>query len=225
MKVKLIAMTQGTNGETPMDIIEQAACMCYKSTPTENHRIAEGCFKTMHHSVFEHASFTFKVEGVSRALLAQLTRHRIASFSVASQRYISYAEEFEYVNPFSEDTVSFKLFQSDMRNIQDYYNKYINIGEKNENARAVLPNACCTDLVFTMNARELINASSERLCSRAQKEIREMFQMCKNQLEQHCPEIAEKMRPKCEKNAEYPFCTESKSCGRHPKLSKVYKKY
>lgn len=75
-----------------------------------------------------------------------------------------------------------------------------------------------------MNARALIEASYERLCSRAQWEIRELFKRMQVEVGTVCPEIANWMAPKCEKHADYPFCTEKKSCGRHPKLSEVYKK-
>lgn len=173
-------------------------------------------------SVLEHISFTFKVTGVSRALLAQLSRHRHISLSVASQRYICYQDGFDYVNPFMEETVGHDFFESDMKELQDHYNRYIAIGEKAENARAVLPNACCTELFLTMNARALIEASNKRLCSRAQDEIREMFQKMKQQVSIHSPIIASWMVPSCEKNKKYPFCPEHKSCGRHPKLESVY---
>ena len=157
-------------------------------------------------------------------MLAQLSRHRHISLSVASQRYISYEDGFDYVNPFTKDTDSYNSFESDMEVLQDYYKKYIHSGEKAENARAILPNACCTELYLTANARALIEMSGKRLCSRAQMEIREMFQKMKEQVLIYSPEIGEWMVPQCERNKDYPFCTEHKSCGRHPKLSDIYKK-
>lgn len=175
-------------------------------------------------SVLEHISFTFHVKGVSRALLAQLSRHRHISLSVQSQRYNVYDDGFGYVNPFMEGTVAYDFFESDISELQDNYNRYIVMGEKPENARAVLPNACCTELFLTMNARALIEASNKRLCTRAQSEIREMFQKMKEQVSIYSPMIANWMVPQCEKNEKYPFCPEHKSCGRHPKLSEVYKK-
>lgn len=224
MEVKLIAKTYPIIGSSDMQVVEKAACMCYDSTPTADFKIANSCYDSIHWSVFEHLSFTFEITGVSRALLAQLSRHRHISMTVASQRYISYEDGFGYVNPFNENTVSYDLFESDMKQVQDYYNRYIAIGEKAENARAVLPNACCTKLVLTMNARALIEISHKRLCTRAQKEIREMFQKIKEQVMIYSPQIGEKMRPQCEKNKNYPYCSEHKSCGKHPKLSEVYKK-
>lgn len=93
-----------------------------------------------------------------------------------------------------------------------------------EDARMVLPNAAETELYMSMNARALIEASHLRLCNRAQEEIRTMFGKMKKEVEQVSPEIAEMMVPKCEVNPSYPFCTERKSCGKHPLLSEVYGK-
>lgn len=142
-----------------------------------------------HESTFEHASFTFGIEGVSRVLLAQLTRHRIASFSVQSQRYVSYENGFGYILPDSiaalgEDAV--QQYQKQMDTIEGWYvdwQKKLGKGEKsNEDARFVLPNACETRLVVTMNVRELRHFFSLRMCNRAQWEIRkmaeEMFRIC-----------------------------------------------
>ena len=176
MEVKLIAKTCPVSGASDMDVVEQAACVCYNSEPTPEHRIVKACYRDGHWSTLEHISFTFHVKGVSRALLAQLSRHRHISLSVASQRYISYEDGFDYVNPFTKYTDSYNSFESDIKVLQDYYKKYIHSGEKAENARAILPNACCTELYLTMNARALIESSGKRLCTRAQAEIRELFQ-------------------------------------------------
>lgn len=224
MEVELIAKTCPINGYSDMQVVEQAACVCYKSEPTPDYRIAKACYNSGHLSTWEHISFTFHIKGVSRALLAQLSRHRHISLSVSSQRYICYDDGFGYVNPFMEGTVAYDFFESDISELQDNYNRYIVMGEKPENARAVLPNACCTELFLTMNARALIEASNKRLCTRAQSEIREMFQKMKEELLIHSPIVGERMVPQCEKNEKYPFCPEHKSCGRHPKLSEVYKK-
>lgn len=223
MEVKLIAKTNPIIGASDMQVVEEAACVCYNSEPTPDFRITKACYRDFHWSVLEHISFTFHIKGVSRALLAQLTRHRHASFSVRSQRYCQ-EDGFDYVNPFMEGTVAYDFFESDISEAQDNYKRYIEIGEKAENARAVLPNACCTELVLTMNARALIEASGKRLCTRAQAEIREMFQKMKEQVLIYSPTIGKWMVPQCEKNEKYPFCPEYKSCGRHPKLSEVYKK-
>ena len=178
MEVKLISYSQPVNSDgdkNPLSIAELAASVCYDSEPTDTYRIVKGCKATGHRSVLEHISFTFEVSGVSRALLAQLSRHRHISLSVQSQRYVS-MDNFDYVNPFSgEDADGFKDMMASIA--ADYYilKKYHNAA--NEDARAVLPNACCTKFYVTINARSLIEMSHLRLCTRAQSEIRSMFQL------------------------------------------------
>lgn len=225
MEVKLISYSQPVNSDgdkNPLSIAELAASVCYDSEPTDTYRIVKGCKATGHRSVLEHISFTFEVSGVSRALLAQLSRHRHISLSVQSQRYVS-MDNFDYVNPFSgEDADVFKDMMASIA--ADYYilKKYHNTA--NEDARAVLPNACCTKFYVTINARSLIEMSHLRLCTRAQSEIRSMFQLIKNQVATVCPELAAWMVPSCEANPKYPFCPEgNRCCGRHPKLADVYK--
>ena len=184
----------------PEETVSLAAKLCYsKSTIADlNEKISskdqsDFIRKLMdmgHESVMEHASFTFGVEGVSRVLLAQLTRHRIASFSVQSQRYVSYDKGFGYIIPESitalgEDAV--RKYHEQMETIEGWYRDWQNqlggTGEKsNEDARFVLPNACETRIMVTMNVRELRHFFSLRMCSRAQWEIRrmaeEMFRLC-----------------------------------------------
>lgn len=228
MNVELIAYTQWVDPEkdkNPLSITEQASSVCYGSVPTDTYKIAKGCKTTSHNSVLEHISFVFHISGVSRALLAQLSRHRHISLSVASQRYINYKNGFDYVNPFYPGTEAHDAFDVAMEDAADTYKTFNTYyGAQNEDARAVLPNACCTELYMTANARALIEISWLRLCLRSQTEIREMFQEIKKQVAAVAPEIAQWMVPQCEKNPKYPFCTEAKSCGRHLKLSEVYKK-
>ena len=225
MEVKLISYSQPVKKDAdrnPLSIVEMAASVCYDSQPTETYRIAKGCKATGHQSVLEHISFTFHVTGVSRALLAQLSRHRHISLSVRSQRYCS-EDNFDYVNPFGEQHGG-DVFDDMMSNIANDYKLLKNLGAANEDARAVLPNACCTELYVTINARSLIEMSHLRLCTRAQAEIRSMFQLIKEQVATVCPELAAWMVPSCEANPKYPFCPEgNRCCGRHPKLADVYK--
>lgn len=225
MNVDLIAYSRRPGfqeDQNPLSIVEEAASICYDSQPTENYRIAKGCKATGHRSVLEHISFTFCVTGASRALLAQLSRHRHISLSVRSQRYCS-EDNFNYVNPFDGEDA--EIFDGMMNNIANDYRilkEYHNAA--NEDARAVLPNACCTEFYVTINARSLIEMSHLRLCSRAQSEIRSMFTMIKKVIEPVCPELAAWMVPSCEANPKYPFCPEgNRCCGRHPKLADVYK--
>lgn len=137
-----------------------------------------------HHSVIEHAVFTFSVEGVSRALTHQLVRHRIASFSQQSQRYVRLSEP-TYVVPetVKRDPEAMKVYEETMDGIWDSYSKLIGMGIPAEDARYVLPNGCTTNITITMNARELLHFFSMRCCNRAQWEIREMademLRLCK----------------------------------------------
>lgn len=224
MIVELISYSQPVNSlgdKNPLSIVEQAASVCYNSTPTDTYKITKGCKATKHFSVLEHIGFTFHIKGVSRALLAQLSRHRHISLSVQSQRYVS-LNDFDFINPFQgEDAEVFNGMMSDIANdyriLKEYHNAI------NEDARAVLPNACCTELYMTANARTLIEMSYLRLCSRAQNEIRTLFTEIKKQVATVCPEVAAWMVPSCEMNPKYPFCPEgSRCCGRHPKLADVY---
>lgn len=184
---------------SPEETVALAAKLCYsKSTISDlNEKISsrdqsEFIGKLMdmgHESVLEHASFTFGVEGVSRVLLAQLTRHRIASFSVQSQRYVSYENGFGYIIPDSIAALGEEYaerFHEQMKTIESWYTdwqKLLGTGERsNEDARFVLPNACETRIMVTMNVRELRHFFSLRMCNRAQWEIRrmaeEMFRLC-----------------------------------------------
>lgn len=128
-----------------------------------------------HESVIEHAVFTFSVEGVSRALTHQLVRHRIASFSQQSQRYVS-LDEPDYVVPHTveADPEKRRVYEEAMGNAWDAYRRLESLGIPPEDARYVLPNGCTTNIVMTMNARELRHFFGLRCCNRAQWEIREM---------------------------------------------------
>lgn len=171
-----------------------------------------------HESVLEHASFTFGVEGVSRVLLAQLTRHRLASFSVQSQRYVSYENGFGYIVPPKIEALGQEAkaeFERQMQQMHEWYcawQEKLGTGEgSNEDARFVLPGACETRLMMTMNVRELRHFFSLRMCSRAQWEIRAMA----TEMHRLCMEVAPALfadaGPGCLRGA----CPEgAKSCGK-----------
>lgn len=223
MKVTLTNVTYN-----PVDAIEAAACNCYDSEPTGG-KIMKSCYKSGHHSVLEFADFTFHIEGVSRALLAQLTRHRHCSFAVRSQRYCS-EDGFNYVIPHTieNNSKACERYIRSMQYIQEEYEKLQELGIANEDARYILPNACETILEVKMNGRELIHVMNERLCSRAQWEIREMCLMMKAQVKDYndqCAMYSEFLVPKCEKyGKDYAFCPEHKSCGRHQTLKSLIEK-
>ena len=224
MEVEIVAMSQPVlpGDRNPIGICELAASVCYDSKPTKAYRIAKSCMASGHMSVMEHISFTFRVKGISRACLAQLSRHRHISLSVRSQRYCR-EDNFDFVNPCRVGTVGSLAVCNAVDDANRNYKRLLKAGLKPEDARMVLPNACCTELYLTANARSLIEMSHLRLCTRAQSEIRELFSLMRDLLRGFCPEVAERMTPSCEAHAELSFCPERESCGKHPKLSELLK--
>jgi len=178
----------------PEETVAMAAKLCYSPSDIEllkgkiqandQKRFVEKLIEMGHMSPMEHASFVFAVEGISRACSHQLVRHRIASFSQQSQRYVSEEAGFDYIVPPSieSDPELKRYFDEAMEMAQKTYNhivKKLNArglkGEAaNQDARFVLPNACETKIMITMNARELLHFFSQRCCRRAQWEIRAM---------------------------------------------------
>lgn len=210
MSVKLIRYTTD-----PDQLAQLAAGVCTNHEPTE--RGMQRAMASHHDSILEHATFTFLVEGVSRVLLAQATRHRLASFSVESQRYVGYEDELKYVIPpailrLGEDYVS--KYRAQMEQMHFWYNEWTDIlgggQEAREDARFVLPNAVETSMLVTMNGRELRHFFSMRCCNRAQWEIRAMA----NDMLRQCKEVAPMMfadaGPGCVRGA----CPEGKPCGK-----------
>ena len=220
MEVKLTRVTYN-----PIDAVEEAACNCYDSKPTGG-KIMKSCYKSGHHAVLEFADFTFHISGVSRALTHQLVRHRLASYAQRSQRYCG-ENNFDYVIPPSikSNTAAYEEYVELMYTIQDTYRVLQELGIPNEDARYVLPNACETTIEVKMNGRTLIHFFNERLCTRAQWEIRQIAMMMKKCVEEHseqCAEFAKLFVPKCEAHLGAPFCTEHSTCGRHPLLKDIY---
>ena len=219
----------------PDELVALGARLCYaradldalqqKVESGDQRGFVERVMQRGHLSVTEHASFTFAVEGVSRALLAQLTRHRIASFSVQSQRYVSMADGFDYVIPPAIEALGEDERQEFIRQMETMHTWYCHWQEKlggakesaNEDARFVLPNAAATRLVMTMNARELMHFFSLRCCNRAQWEIRalawEMLKLC----QQAAPALFKNSGPGCIRGG----CPEGKmSCGKAEQVRK-----
>lgn len=170
MKVTVITATQN-----PMDVIGIAAGMCY-GKPEPSAKRVRRCAEQDHMSVFEHASATLRIEGISRACLAQLTRHRIASYSVTSQRYCKVdAGSLWYVTPPSiVGTDAEARFRAQAYDAMWSYQAAIDEGAKPEDARFLLPEATKTSLVMTINARSLQNFLALRLDAHAQWEIRSL---------------------------------------------------
>ncbi len=204
MDVKLLTYTP-----EPEKVVAAAARICYSNkcgadlmdnfSQQEVENFIARLVNYGHMSPFEHASFTFAVDGVSRALSHQLVRHRIGvSFSQKSQRYVK-EKQFEYVTP---DTITKKKelaiqFANLMAVIQEKYNDLVAAGIPAEDARYLLPNATVTNLVVTMNARSLLHFFELRCCVRAQKEIRQMANLMLCEVRKVAPGLFSNAGPTC----------------------------
>lgn len=158
---------------SPITLISKAAGMCYGKDDVRPSRVVS-CVKNGHTSVIEHVSATFRIEGISRACLAQLTRHRMASYSVMSQRYCKVKGDDWYVMPYLEKEAYAEAFGDIFGIALDTYKEAIARGIKPEDARFLLPEATKTSLYMTINARSLQNFLTLRLGKTAQWEIREL---------------------------------------------------
>ena len=220
--MKVILLNHTPN---PDQLVAAAARLCYspvgadqlleKMTEKQVFTLVDDLLAMGHESPIEHVSFTFAIEGVSRALSHQLVRHRIASFSQQSQRYVK-EDAFDYIIPpsIAQDAEAKAAFVSLMEQIQSTYNQLSSKGIASEDARYVLPNACETKIVVTMNARSLYNFLTVRLCTRAQWEIRKMAELIRAELIKVSPLLFELTGPICEREG---YCPEGKfSCGRYP---------
>ena len=251
MQVKLLAYTPD-----PEKTVACAAKLCYAAADIDT--VYEGLteektasFLEMlqsigHESPIEHASFTFGIQGVSRSLLAQITRHRIASFSVQSQRYVK-EDGFQFVVPPEIEKIpeAKEEFLRAMEEDQRHYERLTQLlqekhkaelmaagepeksaqrkAEKRaiEDARFVLPNACATKMIMTMNARSLQNFFSNRCCNRAQWEIRELATQMLKEVKAVAPHLFEKAGPPCLRGA----CPEGKmSCGKANEVRETFQK-
>ena len=214
MIVKLLAYTQNADA-----ICAAAGNSCYSERPSyeivediNSERVLSRIVGMGHHSVIEHAVFTFSVEGVSRALTHQLVRHRVASFSQQSQRYVSLTEP-TYVTPHTVegDEEARRVFDETMDAIWKAYSRLEGMGIPAEDARYLLPNGCTTNITITMNARELLHFFSLRCCNRAQWEIREMADRMLELCMEVSPVIFRNAGPPCVRGP----CPEGKlSCGK-----------
>ena len=204
MIVKLLAYTQNADA-----ICAAAGNSCYSERPSyeivediNSEKVLSRIVGMGHHSVIEHAVFTFSVEGVSRALTHQLVRHRVASYSQQSQRYVSMKEpSFVMPHTVQDDPDALKVFEDTMAEIWAAYGKLESMGIPAEDARYLLPNGCTTNITITMNARELLHFFSLRCCNRAQWEIREM---------------ADRMLELCREVSPVIFCDAGPPCVRGP---------
>lgn len=235
-KLKVILLKHTPN---PEEIVAMAAKLCYSPSDIEalkekietkdQKAFVEKLVKMGHMSPIEHASFTFAIEGISRACSHQLVRHRLASYSQQSQRYVSEETGFDYVIPpiIKEDKELKRYFENFMSEAQKAYNHIVKkLNEKgikgesaNQDARFILPNAAETKIIVTMNARELLHFFRMRCCNRAQWEIRQMAEEMLKLVKKISPVIFEKAGPGCL----YAPCPEGEyTCG---KINEVRKKY
>ncbi|MGC9314257.1 MAG: FAD-dependent thymidylate synthase [bacterium] len=231
MKVVLINHTP-----KPLKTVYTAARTCYSPDSPSNIFTDEIAFEKMtrlldkvidagHHSVLEHISFTFAIEGISRTCSHQLVRHRIASFSQQSQRYVESGPEGT-VRP---GTIEFndnarEIFDDIIRQSGEIYSELTEMDIPAEDARFVLPNACTTNIVMTMNFRELMTTCGIRLCTRAQWEIRELFHHIVSEMKKvdEMSGLAKYLVPKCDILG---YCPEMHSCGRRPTKAEIFNAY
>lgn len=231
MKVYLLRHTP-----LPEEIVAMAAKLCYSAADMEE--LSQGVaardqqpflqklMELEHLSPIEHAAFTFGIEGVSRALLAQITRHRIASFSVKSQRYVG-EQDFNYIIPpriqelGPEAVAEFERQMAQIREWYSYWQERLggNMESSNEDARFVLPNAAETKMILTMNARELLHFFSLRCCNRAQWEIRALAERMLALVKEVAPVLFSQAGPGCLRGP----CPEGKmTCGQAAQVRARY---
>lgn len=240
MRVKLIATTPN-----PIDVMWTAARTCYSAkSPVEmwewkygeeplteetydqvvkeyqdkHLKLVKAVLDSGHMSIAEHVNYTFAIEGISRACSHQLVRHRLCTFSQQSQRYVNEKNGFEFEVPQSIQKIDelHNEFYALMQHIQNFYNKAVEYDIKPEDARSVLPNAAKTNIVVTTNLRNLIHMSELRLCTRAQKEIRQLFKLIKEEVTNNNEVLGNMLMAQCDRLG---YCPEaSKCCGKRPTL-------
>ncbi len=187
-----------------------------KSSDKELFAILDQVINLGHTSVVEHTSFTFAISDVSRSLTHQLVRHRIASYAQQSQRYVN-LKESNYVIPpkIVKNSAMKKAYEQTMKKIWEQYNKLLEMGIPAEDARYVLPNATCTNIIVTMNARSLLNFFELRCCLHAQWEIRTLANKMLQEVKKVAPTIFKKAGPQCKTKG---ICPEkNKDCPLYPK--------
>lgn len=216
----------------PEDAVVLAARLCYSPASIEDlvgefeaskkKKFIQKIISLGHYSVLEHANFTFGLEGISRTTSHQLVRHRIASYSQQSQRYVQEKGQFEYVVPpsISENTDLAETFEETMFKLQKLYGNFVQAGIPVEDARYVLPNAAKTKLIVTMNARELRHFFRLRCCNRAQWEIKDLATEMLTLVKKVAPNIFKDAGPECLVSS----CPEGKmTCGRIDKVREKFR--
>jgi thymidylate synthase (FAD) len=236
-RLKVILLEHTPNPEA---VVAMAAKLCYspsdieslkeKTAAKDQKQFVEKLMEIGHMSPIEHASFTFAVEGISRACSHQLVRHRLASYSQQSQRYVSEEAGFDFIIPPSikKDGELARYFRDFMNKAQEAYSHIVSrLNEKglkgeeaNQDARFILPNACETKIIITMNARELLHFFKQRCCNRAQWEIRSMAINMLRLVSRTAPAIFRNAGPGCLKGK----CPEGDyTCGKMKEVREFFK--
>ncbi len=205
MKVRLINYTKD-----PEKIVAQSARLCYSALSVENLKeklndesiikLIKKIMKLGHYSVLEHATFTFAIEGISRVTSHQLVRHRLASFSQQSQRYVKVSNEgFPYIIPKSitKDKKYAKIFIDAIKKLDGIYQLLLDHNIEAEDARYILPQAVTTKMIISANARELLHIFKLRCCNRAQWEIKYVAMNMLREVKKIAPTIFENAGPPC----------------------------
>ena len=187
-----------------------------KSSEKELNAILKYVMKLGHTSVVEHTCFTFAISDVSRSLTHQLVRHRIASYAQQSQRYVNLNEPNYVIPPkIAKNKKMKRAFDETMQSIWDQYNKLLELGIPAEDSRYILPNATCTNIIVSMNARSLLNFFELRCCLHAQWEIRKLANKMLREVKKVAPIIFKNAGPACKSKG---YCPENKKdCPLYPK--------
>jgi len=175
MQVKIIGLTHFSGGDgSPESLVEYAGRSCYRSEPKgDPGRFLQARIREGHESIIEHGSVTFEITGISRACSHQLVRHRLASYSQESQRYVDMSAHELVVPPsVAENPEARRVWDQFMGQVADTYHRLRELGVRKEDARFVLPNATATRIIVTMNLRSLRHFFSVRCEKAAQWEIR-----------------------------------------------------
>lgn len=182
LKVELLSHTADPEG-----IVVAAIRQCYspvgakelkeKTSKEIRERLIKQVIESGHTSTLEHASFTFAIDGVSRVTEIHLIRHRIASFSIQSGRYVKRGDAAYRIPPKIKALKDKKIYEKYLKhldNSQELYNELIKAGALAEDARFCQPQSIQVKIVMSMNARELLHFFSLRTCTRAQWEVQEV---------------------------------------------------
>lgn len=216
----------------PERTVALAARLCYSPADLEELRakidssdyaaFIDKIMSLGHLSVLEHASFTFGIEGISRVTSHQLVRHRLASYSQQSQRYVSHVERFGAVTPpiITTNDEAKRVYEFTIGVVHQAYQQLVEMGVPPEDARYLLPNATETKVIMTMNARELLHFFALRCCERAQWEIRSMAVGMLKLAKQVAPTIFRDAGPGCVAGP----CPEGNmTCGRIAQVRKQFR--